>query len=155
MRMLLRSLARNESTVAGNDTLVKDIEEYENGDELIQSTIEKLSLQKHEIVSCNTADVYKKYGIDLYAFRELRFTQRKNEEIGGEKMKELVVATTNQNKVDRIRKLLKGLNYNIVSLKEASKTNLFLISLSFNHLSRILIIGLLNLATLSKVFSGW
>ena len=37
MRMLLRSLARNESTVAGNDTLVKDIEEYENGDELIQS----------------------------------------------------------------------------------------------------------------------
>lgn len=39
-------------------------------------------------------------------------------------MKELVVATTNQNKVDRIRKLLKGLNYNIVSLKEASETNI-------------------------------
>lgn len=37
MRMLLRSLARNESTVAGNDTLVKDIEQYENGDELIES----------------------------------------------------------------------------------------------------------------------
>ena len=37
MRMLLRSLARNESTVAGNDTLVKDIEEYENGNELIES----------------------------------------------------------------------------------------------------------------------
>ena len=37
MRMLLRSLARNESTIAGNDTLVKDIEEYENGDELIES----------------------------------------------------------------------------------------------------------------------
>lgn len=35
MRMLIRSLARNESTVAGNSTLVKDIEEYENGDELI------------------------------------------------------------------------------------------------------------------------
>lgn len=37
MRMLLRSLARNESTVAGNDTLVKDIEAYENEGELIES----------------------------------------------------------------------------------------------------------------------
>ena len=37
MRMLLRSLARNESTVAGNDTLVKDIEQYENQSELIES----------------------------------------------------------------------------------------------------------------------
>lgn len=37
MRMLLRSLARNESTTAGNDTLVKDIEEYENSSELIES----------------------------------------------------------------------------------------------------------------------
>lgn len=37
MRMLLRSLARNESTVASNSTLVRDIEEYENGDELVKS----------------------------------------------------------------------------------------------------------------------
>lgn len=37
MRMLLRSLARNESSTAGNDRLVKDIEEYENGIELIKS----------------------------------------------------------------------------------------------------------------------
>ncbi len=37
MRMLLRSLARNESTVAGNDTLVKDIEHYENVGDLIES----------------------------------------------------------------------------------------------------------------------
>ncbi|MBQ6375936.1 ATP-binding protein [Candidatus Saccharibacteria bacterium] len=37
MRMLIRSLARNESTVAGNDTLVKDIEAYENEGELIES----------------------------------------------------------------------------------------------------------------------
>lgn len=37
MRMLLRSLARNETTIAGNDTIVKDIEEYENGDDLIAS----------------------------------------------------------------------------------------------------------------------
>ena len=32
-----RSLARNESTVAGIKTLVRDIEEYENGEELIES----------------------------------------------------------------------------------------------------------------------
>lgn len=37
MRMLIRSLARNESTVSGVKTLVKDIEEYENGAELIES----------------------------------------------------------------------------------------------------------------------
>ena len=37
MRMLLRSLARNESSIAGDKTLVSDIEEYENGEELIGS----------------------------------------------------------------------------------------------------------------------
>ncbi len=37
MRMLIRSLSRNESTTAGNKTLVKDIEDYENGEELIES----------------------------------------------------------------------------------------------------------------------
>ncbi len=37
MRMLIRSLSRHESTVAGDKTLVRDIEEYENGDELIES----------------------------------------------------------------------------------------------------------------------
>lgn len=59
--------------------------EIENdSNELIQRTIEKLGLQDHEIVSCNTADVYKKYGIDLYAFRELRFVQRENEGIDRE-----------------------------------------------------------------------
>ena len=65
--------------------LIPPYVEIENdSDELIQSTIEKLSLQKHEIVSCNTADVYKKYGIDLYAFRELRFVQRENDGIDKE-----------------------------------------------------------------------
>lgn len=39
MRMLIRSLSRNESSVAGNDTIVKDIEEYENSDELLESRI--------------------------------------------------------------------------------------------------------------------
>lgn len=37
MRMLIRSLSRNESTIAGNDTIVKDIEEYEVGDALLES----------------------------------------------------------------------------------------------------------------------
>ena len=37
MRMLLHSLSRNESTIAGNKTLIKDIEDYENTDELIES----------------------------------------------------------------------------------------------------------------------
>ena len=37
MRMLIRALARHESSVAGNKTLIKDIEDYENGDELIES----------------------------------------------------------------------------------------------------------------------
>ncbi len=39
MRMLIRSLARNESSIAGNDTIVKDIEEYENSDKLLESRI--------------------------------------------------------------------------------------------------------------------
>lgn len=37
MRMLLRALARNEASLAGDKTLVKDIEEYESGEELIKS----------------------------------------------------------------------------------------------------------------------
>ena len=37
MMMILRSLARNESTLVGSKTIVKDIEEYENNDELVKS----------------------------------------------------------------------------------------------------------------------
>ncbi len=39
MRMLIRSLARNESTIVGDKTLIRDIEEYDTGDELIKSRI--------------------------------------------------------------------------------------------------------------------
>lgn len=39
MRMLIRSLARNESTIVGDKTLIRDIEEYDTGDELIESRI--------------------------------------------------------------------------------------------------------------------
>lgn len=53
--------------------------EIENDSEkVILDTVKKLRLQDHEIVSCNTADVYKKYDIDLYQFRELRFIQRES-----------------------------------------------------------------------------
>ncbi len=37
MMMILRSLARNESTIAGSKTIVKDIENYENEEELVKS----------------------------------------------------------------------------------------------------------------------
>lgn len=39
MRMLIRSLSRNETTIAGNDTIVKDIEEFVNTDDLIASRL--------------------------------------------------------------------------------------------------------------------
>ena len=39
MRMLLKSLSRNESTVVSNETLIKDIANYENEAELIESRI--------------------------------------------------------------------------------------------------------------------
>ena len=39
VRMLIRSLARNESCILGNDTIVRDIEEYESGEDLIESRI--------------------------------------------------------------------------------------------------------------------
>lgn len=37
MRMLIKALARHEASLAGDQTLIKDIEEYETGDELIES----------------------------------------------------------------------------------------------------------------------
>lgn len=65
--------------------LIPTYVEIENDStELIQNTIKKLRLQDHEIVSCNTADIYNKYGIDLYQFRKLKFPQRENEGIDRE-----------------------------------------------------------------------
>ncbi len=37
MKMLLKSLSRNESSIVGNKTIIKDIEEYENEAELLSS----------------------------------------------------------------------------------------------------------------------
>ena len=39
MRMLLRSLSRNESSIAGNETIVKDIADMENIEDIIKSRI--------------------------------------------------------------------------------------------------------------------
>lgn len=65
--------------------LIPTYVEIENDStELIQSTIKKLGLQNHEVLSCNTADIYNRYGIDLYKFRELKFPQRENEGIDRE-----------------------------------------------------------------------
>ena len=65
--------------------LIPTYVEIENdSEELINSTINKLGLQDKEIVSCNTAEVYRKYGIDLYQFRELRFPLKGNDTIDRE-----------------------------------------------------------------------
>ena len=45
-------------------------------DEKINSIVRKLALSDKEIVSCNTAEVYKKYGIDIYKYREFRFNEK-------------------------------------------------------------------------------
>ena len=37
MSMLLKSLARNESTIVSNKTIIKDIEEYESGNDILSS----------------------------------------------------------------------------------------------------------------------
>lgn len=45
-------------------------------DEEIEKIMKRLELSSKEIVSCNTAEVYKKYGMDIYQFRELRFNEK-------------------------------------------------------------------------------
>lgn len=47
--------------------------------EEIDSIIDELGLAEHEIVSCNTSDVYQRYGIDIYQYRELRFDDKVEE----------------------------------------------------------------------------
>jgi len=68
MRMLLRSLARNESLIVGNDTLVKDIEKYEIGNELITSrntVAEYISVLDDLFLICNQ----EAYGINYRSFQ--------------------------------------------------------------------------------------
>lgn len=44
----------------------------------INDMVKRLGLENKEQVSCNTAEVYKKYGIDIYKYRELRFHKKEN-----------------------------------------------------------------------------
>ena len=48
-------------------------------DSQINDMVNRLGLVNKEQVSCNTAEVYKKYGIDLYKFRELRFKEKERD----------------------------------------------------------------------------
>lgn len=50
-------------------------------DKQIYEIIKKIGIMDKELISCNTAEVYKKYGIDIYQYRELRFNQ-KDENVG-------------------------------------------------------------------------
>lgn len=60
--------------------LIPTYVEIENDSEdIIFDTVKKLELEGHEIVSCNTAEIYNKYGIDLYSYRKLKFSKKENE----------------------------------------------------------------------------
>lgn len=48
-------------------------------EEQIKKVIKKLDLSDKEIVSYNTAEVYKKYGIDIFKYRELKSNQKEND----------------------------------------------------------------------------
>lgn len=79
---------KNRITYIFNDTEI-DIDSWPlippyleiegKSDEQINSILKELDLSDKEIISCNTADVYKKYGIDIYQYRELRFSEQEKE----------------------------------------------------------------------------
>lgn len=56
--------------------LIPPYMEIESTDEKIKETIDLLNLGDYEIVSCNTEEVYKKYNINIYDYRELRLDEK-------------------------------------------------------------------------------
>lgn len=56
--------------------LIPPYMEIESTDEKIKETIDLLKLGDYEIVSCNTEEVYKKYDINIYDYRELRLDEK-------------------------------------------------------------------------------
>lgn len=56
--------------------LIPPYMEIESTDEKIKETIVLLNLGDYEIVSCNTEEVYKKYDINIYDYRELRLDEK-------------------------------------------------------------------------------
>ncbi len=56
--------------------LIPPYMEIESTDDKIKETIDLLNLGDYEIVSCNTEEVYKKYNINIYDYRELRLDEK-------------------------------------------------------------------------------
>jgi len=56
--------------------LIPPYMEIESTDEKINEIIDLLNLKDYEIVSCNTEEVYKKYNINIYNYRELRLDEK-------------------------------------------------------------------------------
>lgn len=56
--------------------LIPPYMEIEDTDEKINEIIDLLNLKNYEIVSCNTEEVYNKYGINIYDYRELRLDEK-------------------------------------------------------------------------------
>jgi adenylate cyclase class 2 len=56
--------------------LIPPYMEIESTDEKIDEIINLLNLKDYEIVSCNTEDVYNKYNINIYNYRELRLDEK-------------------------------------------------------------------------------
>jgi adenylate cyclase class 2 len=56
--------------------LIPPYMEIESTDKKIDEIINLLNLKDYEIVSCNTEDVYNKYNINIYDYRELRLDEK-------------------------------------------------------------------------------
>ena len=57
--------------------------------ETIHSIANSLGLGNKEMVSCNTQDVYRKYGIDIYKYRTLAFDEDLKQEKDDDSREEL------------------------------------------------------------------
>ena len=60
------------------------IEIENDSNDIIEAVIQKLELGEKEKTSCNTDEVYRKYGINLYQFRELKFSSKQENQIDRE-----------------------------------------------------------------------
>lgn len=56
--------------------LIPPYMEIESTDEKIDEIIDLLNLKDYEIVSCNTEEVYSKYNLNIYNYRELRLDEK-------------------------------------------------------------------------------
>lgn len=56
--------------------LIPPYMEIESTDEKIDEIINLLNLKDYEIVSCNTEEIYNKYNLNIYNYRELRLDEK-------------------------------------------------------------------------------